>query len=178
MISTRKVILYIASSLDGYIAKPNDDLSFLQLVAVEGEDYGYAAFKETVDTVLMGRKTFDWVWKEIGAVPHPELDTYIVTRTPRTPIGKTQFWTGDLSALVRQLKTQPGKHIYCDGGAEIVQALLREQLIDEMIISVVPVLLGSGTKLFKEGYLEQTCQLLSAKSFASGLVQLHYSYHN
>lgn len=175
MDTNRKLILYIACSLDGYIAKPNDDLSFLDLVAVEGEDYGYAAFKEGIDTVVMGRKTFEWVWSEIGAVPHPDVDTYVLTRTARPSVGKTHFYTDDLPTLIRQLKAQPGKHIYCDGGAQLVQSLLFERLIDEMIVSVVPILLGSGTRLFQEGYPEQHCQLLGVRQFASGLVQLHYA---
>lgn len=70
MTPNRSVVLYIAMSLDGYIAAQNDDLSFLATVEQTGEDYGYAAFIETVDTVIMGRKTFDWVWDALGHVPH------------------------------------------------------------------------------------------------------------
>lgn len=170
--SNRKVVLYIATSLDGYIAKPNDDLSFLSMVQVKDEDYGYAAFIETVDTVIMGRKTFDWVTSQISDLPH--LHTYVITRTERPPIGKTQFYTGNLNELVAKLKSRSGKNIYCDGGAEIVNELLRTHLIDEFIISVIPVLLGGGTKLFKNERPEQKLSLVTAKTFESGLVQLHY----
>ena len=170
----RKVILYIATSLDGYIAKPNDDLSFLSLVQETGEDYGYDDLKQSIDTVIMGRKTFDWVMKQIGHVPHPDTNTFIITRTKRPAIGKTTFYTGNLEELVRQLKTQEGKHIYCDGGAEIVTQLLNKKLIDEIILSIVPILLGEGTRLFKDGRPEQELTLVSAKSFQSGLSQLHY----
>lgn len=170
----RNVVLYIATSLDGYIAKPNDDLSFLSLVQLPDEDYGYEKFSNTIDTVIMGRKTFDWVWKQISGLPHPSKDTYIITRTRREDIGKTKFYTGSLKELVLKLKQQQGKNIYCDGGAEIVHMLLKENLIDELIISVIPILLGNGTRLFKDGRPEQQLTLVSATSFSSGLVQLHY----
>ncbi|MEI7504924.1 MAG: dihydrofolate reductase, partial [Paludibacter sp.] len=75
MISNRKVILYIAMSLDGYIAKPNDDLSFLSMVQQEGEDYGYTDFVNTVDTVIMGRKTYDWVMTQVPEFPHNDKAT-------------------------------------------------------------------------------------------------------
>ena len=171
----RKVIVYIASSADGYIARPNDDLSFLSLVAVPGEDYGYAKFKSSVDTVLMGRKTFDWVYNSIGSVPHPELTTYVITRTEREAIGSTHFYTGSVADLVRTLKTQPGKHIYCDGGAQLIHSLMQENLIDEYIISIVPTLLGGSVRLFRDGYQQQDLLLVSAKTYASGLVQVHYA---
>lgn len=171
----RKLILYIAASLDGYIAKPNDDLSFLEMVQEEGEDYGYVNFTQSIDTVILGRKTYDWVMKQVGEFPHADKEAYIITRTPAPSIGNTHFYTGDLEVLVAGLKQQEGKHIYCDGGAEIVNELLKKQLFDELIISVIPILLGAGTPLFKHGQPEQSLQLISAKSFNKGLVQLHYT---
>lgn len=174
MATPRKLILFIAASLDGFIAKPNDDLSFLNLVQKEGEDHGYFAFVKTVDTVIMGRKTFDWVFREINAVPHPDKETYIITGTPRPSIGNTQFFTGDVAQLVRELKQKNGAVIYCDGGARLANTLLREDLIDECILSVIPVLLGDGVRLFETGIPERRLHLLSARSFDTGLVQLHY----
>lgn len=171
----RKVILYIASSLDGYIAGNNDDLSFLSLVQTEGEDYGYAEFYKTVDMVIMGRKTFDWVAKKISGLPHPDKKTYIMTRTKRQNIGNTEFYTGDLKELILILKNQKGKNIFCDGGSEIVNELLQNNLLDEMIISIIPVLLGNGTRLFKDSRTLQNVNHLNTKSFPSGLVQVHYS---
>lgn len=170
----RKVVLYIACSLDGFIAKPNDDVSFLSLVEKEGEDYGYAEFTSSADTVLMGRKTFDWVYKQIGATPHPEKETYIITSTPQESIGLTQFYTGDVCELVQKLKQQEGGVIYCDGGAQLANYLLAHSLINEMIISVIPVMLQEGVRLFNGKQPELPLQLLSAKQFSTGLVQLHY----
>ncbi len=172
----RKLALFIATSLDGYIAKPNDDLSFLKLVEKEGEDYGYAAFTANIDTIILGRKTYDYVLKEIGAAHYDngQRDVYVITRTEKPSAGRTSFYTGALTELLGRLKAEPGKNIYCDGGAEVINELLQHDLIDELTISVIPVLLGSGTRLFKDGRPEQQLQLVSAKSFDTGLTQLHY----
>ncbi len=170
----RKVILYIAMSLDGYIAKPDDDLGFLSIVAQEGEDYGYAAFVNSVDTVIMGSRTYKWVMQQVQEFPHADKDSYIITRTAKDSIGKTKFYTGELKELVQRLKSKSGKDIFCDGGAEIVNELLKDDLIDEFIISVIPVLLGNGIRLFKAGRPEQNLALVSTKQFDKGLIQLHY----
>ncbi len=174
MSNNRQVILYIAMSLDGYIAKPNDDLSFLSIVQKEGEDYGYADFVSTVDTVILGRKTYDWVRKQVGEFPHADKNAYIITRTSRPTIGKTTFYSGDLTELVRKLKGEKGKNVFCDGGAEIVNELLKNDLLDEIIISVIPILVGNGTRLFKDNRPEQKLKLVNVKTFDTGLTQLHY----
>ncbi|MDL2314797.1 dihydrofolate reductase family protein [Bacteroidales bacterium OttesenSCG-928-C19] len=175
----RKLILYIATSIDGYIAKPNNDLGFLKIVEKEGEDYGYAEFTANIDTIILGRKTYDWVLNEIGSSHYDNggNDVYVITRTQRPSIGKTTFYTGNLVELVQQLKNESGKDIFCDGGAEIVNELLKNDLIDEFIISVVPILVGNGIRLFKDGRPEQQLEFVSAKTFDTGLTQLHYRKH-
>lgn len=172
----RKLFLFIATSLDGYIAKPNNDLGFLKMVEKEGEDYGYAAFTANIDTIILGRKTYDYVLQHIGASHYDngQKDVYVITRTEKPSVGNTTFYTGKLPELVHQLKSENGKNIYCDGGAEVIHELLQHDLIDEYIISIIPVLVGSGTKLFKDDRPEQELTLLKAKSFDTGLVQLHY----
>jgi len=169
----RKVVLFIAASLDGFIAAPNDDLSFLSMVEKPGEDYGYAAFIETVDTVIIGRKTYDWVMKQVPTFPHQDKETYVITRHEKTAIGKTVFYTGCLMELVRTLKQKEGKNIFVDGGAMVVNELLNELLIDEIILSIIPVILGDGTRLFQRT-VNQTLWLKQCKQFDTGLVQLHY----
>lgn len=172
----RKLSLFIATSLDGYIAKPNDDLSFLKLVEKEGEDYGYADFTSTIDTLIIGRKTYDYVLKEIGSAHYDngQKEVYVITRTERPGVGRTTFYTGSLTELVQRLKSESGKNICCDGGAEIINELLKDDLIDELIISIVPILVGNGTRLFKDGRPEQMLELLHTKTFDTGLTQLHY----
>jgi dihydrofolate reductase len=173
----RKLAIFIATSLDGYIAKPDDDLSFLKSVEKEGEDYGYSEFAATVDTVILGRKTYDWVLKEIGSSHYDngEKEVYVITRTGKPSIGKTKFHTGSPADLVQKLKSKKGKKIYCDGGSEIINQLLKSDLIDEFIISVIPVLVGNGTRLFKDGRPELQLELVSVKTFDTGLTQLHYT---
>ena len=102
--NNRKLILYIACSLDGYIAKPNVDLSFLDLVSKEGEDYGYNNFLATIDTVILGRKTYDWVKKHVNELPYSGRETYVITRKAREKVGNVTFYKGDLKKLVEKLK--------------------------------------------------------------------------
>lgn len=172
----RKLSLFIATSLDSYIAQPNDDLSFLKLVEKEGEDYGYAEFTASIDTIIIGRKTYDHVVREIGASHYDngDRDVYVITRTERPDAGRVKFHTGNPAELVQKLKSGKGKNIYCDGGAELIDELLKNDMVDEFIISVVPSLLGNGTRLFKDGRPEQLLELVNSKSFDTGLIQLHY----
>jgi dihydrofolate reductase len=175
MANTRQVILYIAMSLDGYIAKQNDDLSLLSLVEKKREDYGYQEFIKTIDTVIMGRKTYDWVMKQVKVFPHKDLDVYIITHSPGQNIGGVKFYSGDLKQLVMALKKVKGKDIFIDGGAQIVNQLLKEKLIDEFYISIIPVLLGDGVRLFNTGYSEHKLKLISSRQFDTGLNQVRYS---
>ena len=172
----RKISLFIAMSLDGYIAKPNNDLSFLKLVEKKGEDYGYAEFTSKIDTIIIGRRTYNYVVKEIGVSHYDngQRDVYVITRTERPKVGRTTFYTGNLTELIDRLKSESGKNIYCDGGAEVINELLKYNLIDEFIISVIPILLGNGTRLFKDGRPEQILEFITAKTFETGLTQLHY----
>jgi dihydrofolate reductase len=170
----RKVILYIATSLDGFIAPTNGDMSFLSVVAQEGEDYGYADFVSMVDTVIMGRITYDWVMTQVKEFSHADKESYIITHTEKPNVGKTHFYTGDLKDLIVALREKNGKNIFIDGGASIVNQLLKERLIDEFYISIIPVLLGSGVRLFQEGQPPQNLQLVRVKHYPKGLVQIHY----
>ncbi|MBY0425600.1 MAG: dihydrofolate reductase family protein [Cytophagales bacterium] len=171
---TRKVILYIAASLDGYIAMPNDDLSFLEMVQKEGEDYGYFDFVSQIDTVIMGRKTYEWVMKQVPEFPHSDKESYIITRKSIPKEGNVTFYNGELKGLIAELKQREGKDIFVDGGAEIVNELLKDDLIDEYYISIIPVLLGNGISLFKEGIPMLELQLVKSQSYDTGLVQLYY----
>jgi dihydrofolate reductase len=178
MNAQRKVILYISMSLDGYIAAQSDDLSFLKLVEEGGQDYGYSEFVKTVDTVIIGRKSYDKVISLGYGYPHTDKDVYIITRTKRPKAGSFNYYTGTLKDLVIKLKSKAGKNIYCDGGSEIVNELLSYNLIDEFIISIIPILLGKGVPLFKSGRSEIKLKLVSSSKFDKGLVQLHYNRIN
>ena len=172
--SNRKLILYISCTLDGFIAKPNDNLDFLNLVQKEGEDYGYNKFVDSVDAVIVGRKTYEWVVNQGYDFPHTDKECYIITRKQKPQQGNLTFYNGNLKDLVHKLKSKAGKNIYCDGGSQIVNDLLKEKLFDELIISVIPIIVGNGIRLFNTGIPEQELEFVSSKGFDTGLVQLHY----
>jgi dihydrofolate reductase len=174
MIADRKVIIYIAMSLDGYIARSDGDISFLSVVEQKGEDYGYTDFLKTVDIVIIGRKTYDHVIEMGYDYPHQDKDVYILSRSERPEVGLPKYFKGSLGGLIAELKAKKGKNIYCDGGAEVINALLKENLIDEFIISIIPIVLGDGVPLFNNGRPENMLELISSKQFDKGLVQLHY----
>ena len=174
MNSNRKVILYIAMSLDGYIARQDGDIGWLSLVEQTGEDYGYNDFIATVDTVILGRKTYDKVLSFGIGFPHADKECYVITRSEIPSKEKITFYNKDLKELVTTLKDKTGKNIFIDGGAEIVNELVKQNLIDEYIISIIPILLGNGIKLFNDSAREQQLQCINVQKFESGLVQLHY----
>ena len=174
MKDTRKIILFIAMSLDGLIAKHDGDISFLSAVEQEGEDFGYSKFIDSVDTVLLGRKTYDKILSMGIDLPYGDRKVYVLTHFPKEDLNNVSFFSGDLKDLVSSLKNQDGKHIYCDGGSETILQLLQNDLIDEMTISIVPVLLGDGIHLFESGFEELKLELMNVKSFEKGLVQLRY----
>lgn len=169
-----KVVVYIAASIDGYIAADNDDLSFLASVEKEGEDYGYADFVSTIDTVIMGRKTYDKVLGFGIPYPHSNRLTYVITKTQQNNKEDIIFYGGSLSELITELKSKAGKNVFVDGGAQIVNEFLKLDLVDEIIISYVPVVLGSGTKLFQSQGTSSKWKTKSTKQFETGLVQIHW----
>lgn len=175
MDNKRKVIVYIATSLDGYIATPDDDLNFLNIVEKEGEDYGYHEFMKGIDTIVIGRRTYDKVLTIVPEHTYPGKDVYVITRTPKPGKDRLTFYTDNLQQLVKELKQKEGKNIFVDGGAQIINELLRSRLIDELYISIIPILLGKGIPMFDNNGPEQRLQLNSSKQFEKGLVQLHYA---
>lgn len=170
---SRKVILYIAMSLDGYIAPYDDNLDFLSIVESPGEDFGYLDFIQNVDTIIWGRKTYDKILSFGIPFPHKDKKVYVLSYT-RMGNDANVTYSHNLTDLVLKLKKEPGKDIYCDGGAEIVTSLLEESLIDRIIVSVIPHLLGDGKRLFKDGRPEEKLIFKKSITFPSGLVQLWY----
>ncbi len=170
----RKVVLYIATSLDGYIADERGDISWLSIVETPGEDYGYGEFIKSVDTVIMGRKTYDKILSFGIEFPHRDKECYIITRQQKPPDGNITFYNGDMGELIKKLKEKSGKDIFIDGGAQVVNELMKLDLIDEYIISIIPIFLGSGIRLFEQGRPQMNLKLKSCKDFPSGLVQMNY----
>ncbi|HRF26868.1 MAG TPA: dihydrofolate reductase family protein [Ferruginibacter sp.] len=173
----RSVMMFIAMSLDGYIAGPGDDLGFLGQVEREGEDYGYRLMMDEVDTVVLGRRTYDQVIRINGELAYGDRETYVVSRQSFEGRGKLHFHQGDPALLIHMLRLRPGGKILVDGGAEILHDLFWHRQIDECIISVIPVMLGNGVKLFRDDRPKQELKLVQAKTYDSGLMQLHYTIH-
>lgn len=173
--NTAEITLYIAMSMDGYIATEDGDISFLSMVESPGEDYGYSEFIQTVDTVIMGRKTYDKISSFGSDFPHTDKKSYVLSRKKTGKEKNVEFWNESLESLIEKIKEEKGRHIFLDGGAEIIHECMNKSLINTFVISIVPILLGSGIRLFKEGFPSQKLKLIHARSFSSGLVQTHYS---
>lgn len=165
-------------SLDGFIATTNDELDFLDPFSNTGEDYGYTQFTEQVDTYIVGRKTYDVVCGLMDGVfpPANQFDCYVLSKTRTGKENGITYYNGDVSDLINNLKAKPGKHIYCDGGGEIVRVLLENNLIDEFIISVIPIFLGNGKRLFTGANINpQPLKAHPPIAYKSGIVQLKYT---
>lgn len=172
----RKVVLYISMSLDGFIATNDDDLSWLSIAQKEGLDYGYAAIQERSDTYIVGRKTYDIVLGLTGGVFEQAnlFDCYVITRQQKESENGVSFFNGNIETLINELKSKDGKDIYCDGGGQIVKLLMEKNLIDEYIITVMPIVLGDGKLLFIGGNQKIDIELVKSEQFETGVVQLHY----
>lgn len=170
-----RLILYICMSIDGFIAKKDDDIEWLSLVDREGEDYGYVDFSRTIGSYIVGRKSYDKVMKMVGNFPPAkDFDCYVLSRNRSGKEDGVTFFNGDVRSLVRDLKESSPKNIYCDGGGEVVKLLMEHDLIDEYIISIIPHILGDGKRLFIGGVGEQKIKLVSSRQYESGLVQMKY----
>jgi dihydrofolate reductase len=163
--------VYIAVSLDGYIARADGGLDWLSIVERPGEDYGYKVFFDSVDALVIGRKTYDTVLA-FEQWPYETKRCTVVTRSPPASRHGETFHAGSLSSLLDRLATDGVRRVYVDGGA-LIRSFLAEDLVDDVTLSVIPVLLGSGVPLF--GGVERAMTLVSSRSFPSGLVQLCYN---
>lgn len=169
-----KITLYIAASLDGYIAGPNGEIDWLSMADHPGEDYGYYQFYDSVDALIMGRKTYE-LPAGVEEWPYPGKPSYVFTRQVLTTDRDDVFFvSGPPEDLVANLRTQGFQHVWMVGGGEIVRAFLARGLIDEHIISIIPVLLGEGIPMFPPTGPQQKLELLSSRQYESGLVQAHY----
>lgn len=148
----RKAVLYIAMSLDGYIADENGGVGWLGGEDQEyAGDYGYADFTENIDTIVMGKKTWQQIVTELspGEWVYQGMKTYVVTHHPLEDTEETAFICEPAAGLVRRLKAGTGKDIWICGGADLVNQLMEADEIDEYHITIMPVLLGNGIRLFE-----------------------------
>ncbi len=160
--------VFIAASLDGYIARPDGGLDWLKAVERPGEDYGYAGFAATVDALVIGRRTYDTVLG-FDAWPYPGKRVIVMTHRPLVARHGEEPFEGSPAELVRRLEGV--RRVYVDGG-DVIRQFLAAGLIDDLTLSIIPVLLGDGVPLF--GGAAHGLRLEGTRSFDSGLVQLRY----
>ena len=177
MKNPRKIIVYIATSADGYIARPDGDVAWLDRPRPKG-NYGMPAFFKSIDTILWGRKTYTQAM-DMGlklSVYGPGVKNYVFSRQPAaTPVQPgVEFVHEPIKQFAQKLRAQPGKDIWMMGGGEITAAFLDEGEIDEFSIHVIPVLIGEGIPLIAPRHRNIQLALLSTKKFPDGVVHLNY----
>ena len=172
----RKVVLFIAMSLDGYIADLNGSVDWLngQRDEVENEDT-YSEFVKDIDTVVMGWKTYYQVVTELSPSEwvYSDFISSVITHKERTSTDKIRFIHESPSNLVRRLKEEDGKDIWICGGASIVQQLMQDGLIDKFYISIIPTILGSGVRLFGPLDVELKLKLMENRNY-NGIMEVIY----
>ncbi|PCK22957.1 hypothetical protein CEY02_02615 [Bacillus pumilus] len=148
MSEKRKLLFYGAMSMDGYLAREDHRLDWL--IGTEGEEEtSYDDFYASVDTLIMGRKTYEQVLKlSPGEFPYEEKTCYIVSRTLQDSHTGTHIIREDFLSFITSLKNEKGRHMWIVGGGELLQALLKERLVDELFLQIVPVMIGKGIPLF------------------------------
>ena len=171
----RKIIVNIATSADGYVARPDGDLDWLTERPAPKGFYGLPEFERSTDAKILGRKTFDRSL-QLGARFSAKAVHYVFSRHPppaSVPAG-VHFVTESIGAFAERLRTQAGKNVWMMGGGEIIASFLDEDAIDEFIITVVPTFIGEGVPLLAPRHRKVALRLLGVQQFPDGVVQLHY----
>jgi dihydrofolate reductase len=165
--------VFIAASLDGYIARPDGTFDFLSIVERPDEDYGFADFFASVDALLIGRNTYETALS-FPEWPYAGKRCVVLTHRETPSVHGEQFFAGEPQALLEQLALAGAQRVYVDGGA-VIREFLAQGLIDDLTVSIIPTLLGKGIALFGSEVPEQRLTLASCKAYESGLVQLGYA---
>lgn len=169
----RNVIFYGAISLDGYLARENHALDWL--IGTEGEaDTGYQEFYDGVDTILMGRNTYDQI-KILSPeeFPYKGKSCYVFSRTLTGSNKDVEFKNGDIVGFTKSLKEQDGKKIWIVGGGALLTELLQAKLVDELVIQIAPSILGRGIPLFSQGDHENRLTLVDVRRYKQ-FAEMHY----
>ena len=169
----RKVVLGLGISLDGYIARPDGAVDFLFMP----KDYSMGPFFATMDTAVMGRKTYDVALKTGGGgFGDSKMKSYVFSHSqPPGERGGATFVNESLKSFLEKLRKRSGKNIWLMGGGELARDFLKDDLVDELYIGMVPVLIGEGIPLFPSGFPQREFTLLENKSFSKGLIALKYA---
>lgn len=166
----RRIVYSVASSLDGYIAREDNSADWIP----HDQDYGLGAFFETVDTVLIGRKTHDFM-VGLGRPSFPGMTTCVFSRNPNPPAYDQVHWvTGDPVGFLHWLRERPGKDIWLMGGSDLARTLFEARLVSELRLKVVPVLLGKGVPLYAAHGPEVALKLQEQQAYSNGVLGLRY----
>jgi len=176
----RKVKLYTATSLNGYIAKPDHSVDWLENIPVpEGEDYGYVDFYNSCSVTIQGNNTYKFILNSGHAFPYTSTENYVFTRNISLRNNKdVKFISENHIEFVEKLKKKVGKDIWLIGGGQINASFFDHNLVDEIWIHVMPILLDEGIKLTDKLSKDVHLDLLSSKSYSSGVVEIKYAVMN
>lgn len=169
----RKVVLGLGISLDGYIARLDGSVDFLFMP----KDYSMGPFFRTIDTAVMGGKTYEVGLKMggSGAFGGSSIAYYVMSRSqPPGDRGGVTFTNQTPAELVALIRKRRGKNIWHMGGGELAREFLKADLVDEIYLGVVPILLGEGLPLFPSGFPQRNFALLENKTYSKGLIVLKY----
>lgn len=173
MKSKRKIVVLIATSADGYIARVDGSVDWLDRPRPKGS-YGFSAFMASIDTILWGRKTYDQA-VTMGWGFGSKIKNYVFTHHPpkSTPPG-VEYVNEPVGPFAQRLRAQPGKDIWMMGGGKVIGSFLDAGEIDEFRIGVIPVLIGEGIPLVHPGRRTVPLRLLSTRRFSDGVVHMYY----
>jgi len=180
MKSARKIIVYIATSADGYIARPDGDVEWLNRMPGNA-DYGMRRFYSTIDTILWGRKTYDWLLNyhkrrgKTNGLFDTRVANYVFSRKPpKRPAEGVEFVSQSVKAFARRLRAAPGRHIWMMGGGGLIASFLDAGEIDEFDIHVMPVFIGTGIPLMAPRRRDVLLRLRSSQKYPNGVVRVRY----
>ncbi len=172
----KKIHLFIAMSLDGYIADDKGGVDWLQGQGNDHENIDtYSEFIKNIDTILMGWNTYYQIVTElsIGEWIYNDMITYVITHRKKNPSKQIRFTNMNPVDLIKSLREENGKDIWICGGAHLVQQLINDDLIDYYYITIIPTLLGSGVRLFGDRGQEMKLRLINVRSY-NGMTDLVY----
>lgn len=162
----RKVILYISTSIDGFIADKVGSVDWINGQDENDEsDYGYNNFIKNIDTVILGHNTYRQIVEELSPKDwiYKELNSYVFTKKNLSDKENIKFINEDIISFIKKLKKQEGKDIWICGGANIVNQLVKENIIDEYHITIIPIIVGNGIRLFIENDINIKLRLKESK---------------
>ena len=170
--SRPRTAAFLGVSLDGYFAGPKDELDWLDRQGGPPEDHGFTPFMASVDLLLMGRRTWEVV-QAFPSWPYGEKPVAVLSHRPGVARHGERFLSGPPGEVLGRLEADGARRVYVDGGA-VVSQFLAAGLLDELTVSVLPVVLGGGIRLFQETGPERWLTLREHRAWPSGLVQLRY----